>query len=336
MRQGAGGEERVLVDPTEFASDESAAVELLGVARDGSRIAYAVRAGGTDEITVRFRDVDSGRDLPHVLPKARYFGVQLLGDGRRFVCTRFDADGPRVFLRSLGEDDRAARSSASGTGRTRSSTPSSATGTGTSTIHVLQGSAGEKTELWLLDLEAGGDAVPVSTELDATFHGEVRDGRLYLATNHEAPERTRPGCDAADPDPAHWTEVVPEHADAVIEGVSYVGGRLLVHRLEDVQSRVRMFDPVGADLGEIRLEGIGTVAAIQGTWASDEIYLGFTSFHVPNTVYRVNLETGSSEVWFRPELPIATDGVGGGADPHPLEGRHRGARVPRPSEGSRA
>lgn len=308
LRDGAHGDERVLVDPSELASDESATVELLHVAHDGSRIAYAVREGGRDEIVVRFREVETGSDLPDELSLANYYGVQLLHDGRRFVFTRLDEDGPRTYLRTLGEEGERLLFG-EGYGSDKILYAVAGNQDRFLTIHVLEGSAGRKTELWVLDLEADAEPVPVTTDLEATFHGQVLDGRLYITTNYEAPNGRVLAVDAADPDRAGWAEVVPERDDAVIEDVTYAGGRLLVHRLENVQSRVGVFGASGEDLGEIELEDIGTVASIRGTWTSDDVYLGFGSFHVPNTVFHVDLATGAREVWFRPDVPFDTGDI---------------------------
>lgn len=50
---------------------------------DGTRMAYAVREGGVDEVSIRIRDVDTDEDLAHVLPAARFGEVTLAPYGGR-------------------------------------------------------------------------------------------------------------------------------------------------------------------------------------------------------------------------------------------------------------
>jgi len=303
VREEEDGEERVLVDPDELEADDTLMVELVCVAHDGARIAYAVRAGGRDEVEIRFRDVATGEDLPDVLPPARYHGLHLLHDGDRYVFVRREAEGPRLRIGTFGRaghdllfgerygPEKIIYTVLDPEGRHL-------------VVHVLDGSAPAKTEVWLLDLAGDAGANPVSTDLEATFQGDVAGGRLYLHTNHEAPNGRVLAVDVADPRREHWTEVVPERPDAVIQGVSPAGGRLVVHYLKDVHSRIAVFGPQGAPLGEIPLGTIGTVAGVVGTWDDARPFLALTSFHVRWRVLRVDLDTLSTKVFFEAETPI--------------------------------
>ena len=44
----------------------------------------------------------------------------------------------------------------------------------------------------------------------------------------------------------------------------------------------------------------------EGEWEQDELFYLFTSFHVPSTVYRYEVETGAESVWDRVEIPVDT------------------------------
>ena len=50
---------------------------LRDISDDGRLVVYAVREGGVDEVSIRLREVDTGEDLPDVLPAARYGQVAL-------------------------------------------------------------------------------------------------------------------------------------------------------------------------------------------------------------------------------------------------------------------
>ncbi len=79
-----------------------------------------------------------------------------------------------------------------------------------------------RNDLWIADLstsEAAAPAlVPVVTGLDARVSGAVgRDGRLYLATDLDAPRGRLMVTDPATPGREHWHELLAEDPEAVLE-----------------------------------------------------------------------------------------------------------------------
>lgn len=104
VRQGPDGPDRVLLDPHPLSPDHSTSVTLQDVSKDGKLIAYGVRLGGKDEESIHLRDVDSGQDLPDVLPEANYYGVTLKPDKTGFYYARRLETGPRVFYHAIGSD----------------------------------------------------------------------------------------------------------------------------------------------------------------------------------------------------------------------------------------
>ena len=82
-------------------------------------------------------------------------------------------------------------------------------------------------------------------------------------------------------------------AKSVITNFTTVGGKLFVDYLEDVKSRIKIFDPEGKPLGDLQMPGIGTISGVSGRWDSDEAFFSFTSFVVPTTIYRYNVADGS-------------------------------------------
>ncbi|RMF72008.1 MAG: S9 family peptidase [Acidobacteria bacterium] len=306
VREGRDGAERVLLDPAEFSEDGSKAVSLEDISRDGKLVAYSIRSGGEDEVEIRFRNVASGKDLPDVLPRRRYFGIALLEKLHAYAYTEYGPQGPRLFLRRLGEK-KARKLFGDGYGPEKIIYAREGEDGRWLVIHVLEGSAGRKTEVWLHDLEGRGAPRPVTTEIEATFSGQVAGGRLYLETNWQAPNGRVMVADAARPAVEGWRELIPERENAALQGFSLAGGRIYANYLENVQSHVIGYDPSGRQVDEIAVETIGTIGGMRGRWDSDEAFYTFSSFHVPTRIYRYDLTAGKRELWFAPEVPIDPD-----------------------------
>ena len=251
VRQGAGGKDEVLLDPHPLSADHTTSITLLDVVEDGSLIAYGVRQGGEDEVTVKFLDVKTRKELPDVLPRARYQGVAVKNDRSGVFFSRQEKEGPRVYFHAMGSDlSRDEKLFGDGYG------PEKGLGVGLSDdnryllMQVSHGSAATKTEVYVRDLAAGGPIAPIVNDVEARFSADIAGDTLYLETNWNAPNGRVLAVDLKNPARDNWKEVVPAGSTS-IQGVSTVGGRLFVRYLENVLPRIRIFDPQGKPQGEI-------------------------------------------------------------------------------------
>src|SRR5262249_56445944 len=71
VREGREGPDRVLLDPAALSADRTSALDWWYPSEDGRLLAYGVSEGGSEKSVLRVREVDSGRDLPDVIPYTR-------------------------------------------------------------------------------------------------------------------------------------------------------------------------------------------------------------------------------------------------------------------------
>ncbi len=307
MRKGLKGNDEVLLDPHSMSPDHTTTVGLVDVSQDGGLLAYSVREGGVDEITINLRDVNAGRDLPDRLPKARYFGGSLKSDKTGFYYSRFTKEGSRVYYHAMGTDAAGDREIfGKGYGPDKIIFPSLSDDGRHLLIHVLHGSGGTRTELYYQDLARQGPLVTIVNDVAARFSGDVAGDQLYVQTNWNAPKGRVLLVDPKNPARENWREIIPQ-SDAVIRGVSAAGGKLFVNYLQNVVSRVKIFEPGGKPAGEIAFPSIGNVSGVAGRWDSREAFFSFSSFHIPATIYRYDVKTGSRDVWARLKAPVDSD-----------------------------
>jgi prolyl oligopeptidase len=308
LRRAAAGSDEVLVDPLPLSPDKSASLVLLDVSNDGRLIAYGIRHGGEDELTVKFRDVDSGKDLTDSLPRARYESLSLTADKSGFYYARHDPkQGPRILYHVMGGDAAADKVVfGDGLGPEKIVSASVSEDGRYVFLTVFHGSAPKKTEVYCRETASTGPFTAIVNDVEAKFLPDVAGDAMYLQTNWQAPNGRILRVDLKHPERAGWKEVVPA-TDATIEGFSLAGGRLFVNTLENVASRVRVYGADGQRQGEIAFPALGTVGAVGGRWASDEAFFSFKSFYVPETVYRYSVQSGTQSVWARPDVPIDAD-----------------------------
>ena len=303
-RQGASGKDEVLVDPHPMSADHSVSVNIHGVTPDGALLAYGIRRGGADETEIHVLDVKTRKQLPDVLPAARYFQLSFLPDKSGFYYSMMGKDTPHVRFHKLGTD---AAQDVEVFGKNYG--PSNiilaqVTEDGRYLLlHVLYGAAADKTEVFIQDLAHKGLISPVIQGINARFFSSPGGNHLYVWTNWKAENGRVLDIDLLHPGQEHWREAVPQAAD-VIDDFDAAGGKLLVKYLHDVSSRIRVFEPDGKAVGEVTFPTLGTVSRMSGHWQGREVFFDFSSFHVPPTIYRYDVATASRSEWARENVSV--------------------------------
>ena len=308
VRNGIDGTDELLVDPLPLSPNHTVTVGTLSITEDGKLMAYFTREGGADETTPHLLDVDTRKPLNEAFPKARYSGFALLNDRSGVYFTRVMPEGPRVFFHKMGTD---AANDVEIFGKGYG--PEKIIGSGVTEdnrylqIIVLHGSAADHTEIYIKDLAHNGPLVTVVKDFPAVFQGQIAGDKMYVRTNWKAPRWRILEIDLKNPavvaDKDKWREVVPQ-SDAVLEGFSLVGGKLVITTSENVVPHTKILDTNGKLVRELQPPTLGTISALFGRWSSNEAFYSFNSYNVPPTVYRYDVATGTQSVWFAAKAPI--------------------------------
>jgi prolyl oligopeptidase len=303
MRQGADGQDQVVIDPHPFSADHTTTVSLSGVSHDAKLLAYGVRQGGLDEIAIRVREVETGRDLPDRLPAGLYRSLAFTQDNLGFYYGLHDRrKGVRIFYHKLGEPhekDKQVFGDGYGPDKWISVQVSD---NGRYLLFSVRHGWG-RSELYVQDLKSNGPVRTLVNDVDAAFATEFAGDILLAQTDWEAPRRRIVATDLRKAGRAEWKELVPESEDA-IQDFSAGGGRLFVHYLHNVTSVVKIFSSDGKPLGSLPLAGAGSTDAPRGRWESRDAFYRFESYTQPAVVYRYDVNSGQSSVWARSDAPF--------------------------------
>jgi prolyl oligopeptidase len=305
MRKGLNGAEEVLIDPASLSADHTTSVNFEGFSDDGKIVAYGVRKGGEDEVSIHLIDTETRKDLSDVLPRNRYLsGASFKKDNSGFYYSLSEDAGPRVMYHALatasGEDKKIF---GDGYG------PEKLIDAGVSengkylVITVFYGSACEKSEVYVQDIETNGPMVTVVNSITACFQGWVAGDTLYLQTNWNAPKWRVMAAPAAKPTQDNWKEIIPE-GDARMEAAQTIGGRIIANYSRNATSELKVFTAEGKPDGAIALPALGSVGGISGRWKGDEAFVSFQSFATPSTVYRFEMPNRELAVWAKPAVPV--------------------------------
>ncbi|HET7091088.1 MAG TPA: prolyl oligopeptidase family serine peptidase [Anaerolineae bacterium] len=306
-------EARVLLDPNTLSADGTVAVTNWSVSEDGRRLAYAISTSGSDWLTWRVRDVDSGEDLPDVIEWSKFSTASWLPDGSGFYYSRYDAPESgqahagvntyhKVYLHRLGEPQSQDRLIYERPDQKEWGFDANVTEDGRYLILFVWQGSDTRNRLFYQDLGTGGEFVELIRELEAAYHFVGNDGPIfYFRTDLDAPRGRLIAIDTTSPARENWRTLIPE-SDDVLESVKMVHDQFVALYLHDAYHRISRFDLSGAPLGEIALPTLGSLLGINGRRKHDEMFFTFHSFVYPATPYRYDFHTGESRTLSAPAI----------------------------------
>jgi prolyl oligopeptidase len=309
IRRGWTGKDERLIDPAALSRDVNASVSLADVSRNGNLIAYRLRQGGADEMSIHLLNLKTKKTLEDELPSARYGSVTFAPDGASLYYTRHDKVGTLLFQHQLGSRvsqdkmifGREFHGEELGANDLLSA---DVTDDGRYlVVEIDRGVPARRVDIVFRNLTKPGSFFEILVwGLDSRFDAIYARGAWYVKTDYQAQKgqilRGDPGIL-----PDAWKTIVPEGPD-VIEEFSIVGGKLYVERLRDVQSETTAYTLDGKPSGKIDYDGIGSASSVEGHPSDRYGFFSFQSFIQPPTLYRLDTLTGKREVFAQPKIPF--------------------------------
>jgi prolyl oligopeptidase len=312
VREGANGEDRVAIDPNELDAAGTTALDWYYPDEQGQLLAYGLSENGSEQSVLQVLDLNTGGVLPDRIPRTRAADLAWLPDSTGFYYTRYPAPGEvpegeehyhrAVYFHRLGTEpatDPLVYKPAE-----KEHWPGVSVSPDGRWLLLSVARTFDQTDLYLQDRIAQTPLVTVARDLPASFEGEIAHGRLFLRTNLDAPTYRLYVVDPERPDRDTWRELVPPRPDAVLDGMRVAGNHLVLTYLERASSRLRLADLDGRTLQEVALPTLGSLFGIGAEWDGDEVFYGFSSYTVPPSVYRIDLQTGTQSLWRRVEADI--------------------------------
>jgi prolyl oligopeptidase len=315
VREGVQGADRALVDPNSLSPAGTTALDWYYPSDDGRLLAYGLSENGSEQSVLHVLEVDTDSTLPDRIPHTRAADLAWLPDGTGFYYTRYPAAGDvpsgeehyhrAVHFHRLGTDP--ASDPQIFKPAEKEHWPGVSISPDGRWLLIGVARTFDQTDLYLKDLDDGGEPVAVARDLPATFEGEIAHGRLFLRTNLDAPTYRLYVVDPERPAREGWREIIPPREGAVLEGARVAGQRLALSYLERACSRLRLSDLDGRGMVEVELPTLGSLFGTGAEWDGRELFFGFSSYAVPPTVYRIDLETDARTLWQRVEADVDPD-----------------------------
>ncbi len=276
---------RTLLDPATLATDAAVAIDWFHPSHDGSKVAYGISEGGTENSVLHVLDVATGETDALRIPNTRAASVAWMPDHSGFwyaVYPEGDEYHRHIRFHRMGTDPSADQVVFDRM-PTAESWPDVAVSRDGRHLLVQVMVKWTQTDIHLHDTVTGEWRVVVEgvdAQSSLSFDGES----LVGVTTRDAPNGRAVRASLANP--AEWTTVVPERADVVLGAHAPFNGDLLVVASRVAVDRVERWAP-GATAGEELALGVASVASLDAD--DGRAFLAVGTFGAPVNVQRYTL-----------------------------------------------
>jgi prolyl oligopeptidase len=301
---------RVLLDPNTLSPDGTVALSGAVFSYDGSRLAYAISASGSDWQEWHVRDVATGSDLPDLVRWSKFSGASWTRDGSGFYYSRYDEPASeskykdanyfhKVYFHRLGTPQSTDVLVYERPDHKDWNFGAITTEDGRYlVVDVSRGSAPEN-GIFVKDLSADGPVIELVPHDDARYAYLANDAStFYFLTTKDAPRGRIVAIELRD---RTLREIVAQSDDA-LDGATFFGDRIVAAYLHDALARAVVYGLDGRLLSDVALPGLGSVAGFGGKRTDRETFYSYTSYTEPTSIYRYDVDRGLSTRVFTPQI----------------------------------
>lgn len=306
-RTDKSGKTEVFLDPNKFSTDGTTSLAGISFNKKGNLVAYSISEGGSDWNKIIILNADTMQKMDETIQDVKFSGASWLGE-KGFFYSSYDkpkgseltakTDTHKVYFHDLGtkqSDDKLVIGGEKFKRRYM--------GVGVSEDQRYEflsaSNATNGNELYVKDLKNNTDFIPVQKGYD--FNTNVIDTKgdfVYAITDKDSPNKRLVKFNISTP--TVWINVIPETENVL--AVTTGGGYIFADYMKDALTHVDQFDYDGKLIRTISLPGKGTASGFSGKEEEKDLYYTFTNYITPGTTFKLNAESGTSEVYQKPKV----------------------------------
>ena len=306
----------VFLDPNKFSEDGTTSLAGLSFSEDGKTIAYSISEGGSDWRKIIIMDAESRKILEDTLIDVKFSGVSWKGN-EGFYYSSYDkpkgselsakTDQHKLYYHKLGTPQSEDKLIFGGTSEQKHRYVGGSVSEDNRYLFISARTSTSGGKLFMMDLSKDNPTIDtiVGHENSESYVLDNRDSKLFIVTNHEAPNRRVVTVDAANPAPENWKDLIPETENVLSPSTG--GGYIFAEYMQDAVSNIKQYDYEGKLVREVELPGVGTAGGLGGEKEEKELYYTFTNYVTPGSIYKYDVETGVSELYNTPKVDFNPD-----------------------------
>jgi prolyl oligopeptidase len=313
MRDGADGEDRLLIDPGQLGTGDYTAVKPLRVSPDGRLLLYEIKQGGERTGAFALLDIESRTTLADVLRRGYLRGFAFAPDGKSFYYVHEPVDTKRPFYRAVyrhmlgtGPDQDEEVFCAGDSEKIRLCLISEGNRLG---FVVYRFAKKTRTELYVRTLENGGSRQSFVASADCVLGPLLIPGKILALTDRNAPNLRIVELRLCGKKETEWVEIVPE-SNARINQWLVAAGRIFVSYIRQSRTHMSMFDFSGEKTGELPVPEDHSIRILGGSAEVDELLFETESFVEPASIWRYSETSAKQTLWARKSVRFDAESFG--------------------------
>ncbi|WP_321481007.1 prolyl oligopeptidase family serine peptidase [uncultured Bacteroides sp.] len=315
VQDSINGKPKVFLDPNKLSTDGTVALTSLSFSHNGKYAAYAISRSGSDWREIYVIDVATGNLLSDHITWAKFTGASWQGDG--FYYSAYDApvkgkefsnvnEHHKIYYHKIGEPQSADKLIYQNSAYPKRFYTADVS-EDEKALFIFESGEGRGNALFLKDLrKKNAPIIKIATDFNYEYAPiEVIGNNIYFYTNYNAPKNKIMVADIDHPALANWKDLIPE-SEQVLSSAEVIGGKLFLTYDKDASNHAYIYDLNGKQQCEIKLPSLGSVS-FSGDKDDKECFFNFTSFTIPGSTYKYDIDTNTSTLFRSPKVNFNSD-----------------------------
>ncbi|GAB5565267.1 MAG: prolyl oligopeptidase family serine peptidase [Winogradskyella sp.] len=301
----------VFLDPNTFKEDGTISLGGMSFSKDGKTLAYAISEGGSDWRKILVMNAETKEIVEDTLVDIKFSGMSWYKN-EGFYYSSYDkpegselsakTDQHKVYYHKLGTNQSEDALIYGGTAEEKHRYIYGSVTEDDRYLIISPRVSTSGNKLYIKDLTVpNAPLVEILGHTDSdTYVIENVGSKLYLVTNLDAPNKKIVTVDSSNPTPENWEDFIPESKNVLSPSTG--GGYFFAEYMVDAVSKVYQFDYEGKKIREVQLPGVGSAGGFGAKKEDAELYYSFTNYVTPGSIYKYNIEKGTSELYRKPSI----------------------------------
>lgn len=315
-RKKGEGKEEVFLDPNTFSEGGTTSLGAMSFSKDGNTVAYAISEGGSDWRKIIVMDANTKKIKEDTIIDVKFSGISWKGN-EGFYYSSYDkpkgselsakTDQHKLYYHKLGTSQKNDRVIFGGIDAEKHRYVFAYLTEDDRYLVIQAQTSTSGNKLFIKDLtKKNAKLTAVIDNFDSdTYVIDNKGSKLYLVTNLDAPNQRIVTVDAKNPTPKNWTDFIAETEHVMSPSTG--GGYFFIEYMVDAVSKVLQYDFDGKLIREVKLPGVGNAGGFGGKKDAKFDYFSFTNYNTPSSTYKYNIETGESELYWKPAIDFNAD-----------------------------
>ena len=301
----------VFLDPNTFSEDGTVSLGGTSFSKDGKTLAYSISEGGSDWRKILVMNTETKKIIEDTIVDIKFSGMSWYKN-EGFYYSSYDkpkgselsakTDQHKVFYHKIGTHQKDDVLIFGGTAQEKHRYIYGTITEDDKYLIIRPKVSTSGNKLYIKDLsKENSPLVPILEHTDSdTYVIDNVGSKLYLVTNLGAPNQKIVTVDASNPIPENWVDFIPETEHVLSPSTG--GGFFFIEYMVDAVSKVKQYDYDGNLVRDIELPGIGNANGFGGKKEDITDFYTFTNYYTPSSIYKYNIETGTSELYWKPTI----------------------------------